>query len=127
MGSELLDYGYHRYLYEDNSEMPDWFLDNEKPHTQPIIPVTKQMIDEIKERWKVVNARPIKKVAEARARKRMKATRKLKKVREKANQIANDSELSHASKMREIEKLYKGELKKMNPKKVYVVTRKFKR
>src|SRR3990167_525987 len=65
------------------------------------------------------------KTAEAKARKKMKAQKKIEKVKSKATSIANDNELSETAKARQIEKLYKSQMAKMKTKQVYVVRRKF--
>lgn len=51
-------------------EVPEWFLDNEQKHRRKPVPVTREMVEEYKEKWKEINARPIKRVAEAKARKK---------------------------------------------------------
>lgn len=51
-------------------EVPEWFLDDERKHRQRPIPVTREMVEEYKQKWKEINARPIKRVAEAKARKK---------------------------------------------------------
>merc|ERR1711904_103419 len=91
----------------------------------PMLPITKEMTKEILEQNKAINARPIKKVAEAKARKKLKAKRKIDKIKKRANHIAVDNELSETAKARAIEKLYKSQMAKMKTKQVYVVRNKF--
>lgn len=74
------------------------------PHS-PIIELTKQELDDAKEALKAVNARPIKKVAEAKARKRKRLADKLAAARQKAEAIAGQDDVPAASKMREIERV----------------------
>lgn len=64
-------------------------------------------------------------VAEAKARKKLKAKRRIDKLKARANHIAVDNELSEVAKARQIEKLYKSQMAKMKSKQVYVVRRKF--
>uniref|UniRef100_A0A4W5KAC9 pre-rRNA processing protein FTSJ3 n=1 Tax=Hucho hucho TaxID=62062 RepID=A0A4W5KAC9_9TELE len=68
---DLVDGSFHRQDYsEDQCEVPEWFVDDEKKHRNKPIPVTKEMVEEYKAKWKEINARPIKRVAEAKARKK---------------------------------------------------------
>lgn len=64
-------------------------------------------------------------IAEAKARKKLKAKRKIDKIKKRANHIAVDNELSETAKARAIEKLYKSQMAKMKTKQVYVVRNKF--
>lgn len=52
---------------------------------RPIPPVTKAEIEEEKERLRAIDARPIKKIAEAKARKKQKLVMRLDQARKKAN------------------------------------------
>lgn len=52
--------------------MPDWFAKEETRHIKKPIPVSKEQIEFYKEKQKAIDARPIKKIAEAKARKQRK-------------------------------------------------------
>ncbi|XP_061359607.1 uncharacterized protein LOC133303671 isoform X2 [Gastrolobium bilobum] len=118
----ILDDAYNKYMFDDEG-LPKWFLDEEKRHRQPIKPVTKEEIDAMKAQFKEIDARPAKKVAEAKARKKRVAMRKLEKVRRKANAISDQTEISDRSKSKQIEQLYRKAVPK-RPKKEYVVAKK---
>jgi len=85
-------------------------VDDENKHNKPTLPVTKEIMRELKEQFKAVNARPIKKVVEAKARKKYKAMKKMEKAKAQATAVAANSELSAREKMRQIEKLFKGQV-----------------
>ncbi|KAE8705180.1 isoflavone reductase-like protein [Hibiscus syriacus] len=119
---QILDDAYGKYMFHDDG-LPKWFLDEEKRHCQPIKPVTKEEIAAIRAQFKEINARPVKKVAEAKARKKRIAMKKLDKVRQKANIISDQADISERSKGKQIEQLYKKATPK-KPQKEYVVARK---
>ncbi|KAL5790934.1 hypothetical protein ACOSQ2_005822 [Xanthoceras sorbifolium] len=119
---QILDDAYNRYLFDDEG-LPDWFLDEERRHRQAIKPVTKEEIVAMKAQFKEIDARPAKKVAEAKARKKRVAMRKLEKIRKKANVISDQTEISDRSKRKQIEQLYKSATPK-RPQKEYVVAKK---
>ncbi|KAG5238985.1 FtsJ methyltransferase family protein [Salix suchowensis] len=119
---QMLDDAYNKYMFDDEG-LPGWFVEEEKRHRQPIKPVTKEEMDAMRAQFKEINARPAKKVAEAKARKKRVATRKLEKVRKKANVISKQTEISDRSKGKLIEQLYKKATPK-RPKKEYVVAKK---
>ncbi|KAF7840966.1 adoMet-dependent rRNA methyltransferase spb1 [Senna tora] len=119
---QLLDDAYNKYMFDDEG-LPKWFLEEERRHRQPIKPVTKEEIAAMKAQFKEIDARPAKKVAEAKARKKRAAMRKLEKVRKKANAISDQADISDRSKTKQIEQLYKRATPK-KPKKEYVVAKK---
>jgi len=115
---DYIDSWYNKYAYDyDPSELPSWFLEEEEKYNKPILPVTKEEIEQEKKFIKEYNARPSAKLAEFKARKKKRMLRAMAKVREKANQIANSGDLNESSKMRQIKQLYRKEkvkLDKMN-------------
>ncbi|KAK6777794.1 hypothetical protein RDI58_024512 [Solanum bulbocastanum] len=87
------------------------------------MPVMKEEIAAMRAQFKEINARPTKKVAEAKARKKRAAQRKLENIRKKANSISDQADVSDRSKSRMIEQLYK----KATPKRIeseYIVAKK---
>ncbi|XP_022763246.1 adoMet-dependent rRNA methyltransferase spb1-like isoform X3 [Durio zibethinus] len=119
---QILDDAYNKYMFDDEG-LPQWFLEEERRHRQPIKPVTKEEIAAMRAQFKEINARPAKKVAEAKARKKRVAMKKLEKVRQKANSISDQTDISDRSKRKQIEQLYKKAMPK-KPQKEYVVAKK---
>lgn len=69
---DLIDLGFSKEAFRDKDGLPEWFLDDEKHHNKPNLPVTKEAMNQLREKLKALDARPIKKVAEAKARKKFK-------------------------------------------------------
>ncbi|AET37278.1 27S pre-rRNA (guanosine2922-2'-O)-methyltransferase Ecym_1019 [Eremothecium cymbalariae DBVPG len=80
---DLIDQGFNRYSFRDVDNLPEWFLEEEKRHSKINKPITKEAAMAIKEKMKALNARPIKKVAEAKARKKMRALARLERLKRK--------------------------------------------
>ncbi|MGH0126670.1 UNVERIFIED_CONTAM: hypothetical protein FKN15_021192 [Acipenser sinensis] len=105
---DLVDQSFNRYAYnEEVDEVPEWFLDDEKKHHQQKIQVTKELVEEYKERWKELNARPIKKVAEAKARKKRRMLKKMEQAKKKAEAVVNTVDISEREKMAQLKNIYK--------------------
>ncbi|RDX79116.1 spb1 [Mucuna pruriens] len=119
---QMLDDAYNKYMFDDEG-LPKWFLDEERRHRQPIKPISKEEVAAMRAQFKEIDARPAKKVAEAKARKKRVAMRKLEKVRKKANAISDQTEISDRSKRKQIEQLYKRAVPK-KPEREYVVAKK---
>lgn len=117
---ELVDASYNRYAFDDPA-LPSWFAADEAAHFRPQLPVDKSEVDKIKQRFRDISARPIHKVAEARARKKRKLTEKMNKARRYIANIASDNDISQVSKAKAAEKaMRKVKLKK--PETSYAVT-----
>ena len=62
-----------RYTFMDDN-LPEWFADYEKKHLRTALPISQERINYYKERQKQIDARPIKKIVEAKARKQRKVS-----------------------------------------------------
>eukprot|EP01116_Phalansterium_solitarium_P015651 TRINITY_DN3478_c0_g1_i1.p1 TRINITY_DN3478_c0_g1~~TRINITY_DN3478_c0_g1_i1.p1 ORF type:complete len:890 (+),score=436.83 TRINITY_DN3478_c0_g1_i1:264-2933(+) len=123
MKQDIIDSAYNRYAFNDPG-LPRWFTDEEAKHNQPTMPVTKDEVNAMKRRMREINARPIKKVAEAKARKKMRAVKKLESVKSQANAIAASATLKPGEKMQAIERLKKKAKLGKRPERKLVVSRK---
>lgn len=96
---EFIDNAYNRYNYgDDHEDLPKWFVDDEIKHNKKNLPITKEDVAREKARFQMLNERPMKRVLEAKMRKKVKAQRKLASMREKASQIADSEELTPQEK-----------------------------
>ncbi|KAL2897129.1 AdoMet-dependent rRNA methyltransferase spb1 [Bienertia sinuspersici] len=121
---EIIDDGYNKRTFDDRGSLPAWFEEDERRHNQPLKPVTKEEIAAERARFKEINARPAKKVAQAKARKKRAALRTMEKTRKKANSIVDQSDIPDRSKKRMIEQLYSKAATPRKPKKELVVAKK---
>ena len=103
---DLIESGYNRWTSNDE-HLPDWFVENESKFCQKRLPITKEMVEVYRAKLKEVNARPIKKIAEAKARKKKRALRTLERARKKAENIADSADVSSQEKAQQIKQIYK--------------------
>ncbi len=69
--NDLIDDSYNRYSKVQAEEnLPEWFLEDEEEHFKKPPKVPKAIVHDYKKRFDDINARPIKKVVEAEARKK---------------------------------------------------------
>lgn len=121
--TEMIDASFSRYARDDDeSILPSWFLEDEAKHNIPNINLTKEEVAEEKRQLMEWNARPSKKVEEAKARKRARLAKAMNKVKAKAQVIASQ-DISEGAKMRQIQKMYTKEKAKHKEEKSYVVNR----
>uniref|UniRef100_V9KFM5 pre-rRNA processing protein FTSJ3 n=1 Tax=Callorhinchus milii TaxID=7868 RepID=V9KFM5_CALMI len=88
------------------SHLPDWFVDDEMKHWRAPVPFDPAMAEEFRLRWKEINARPIKKVAEAKARKKRRLLKKMEDARKKAEAVVNTVDISEREKMAQMRTIY---------------------
>ncbi|XP_077539607.1 pre-rRNA 2'-O-ribose RNA methyltransferase FTSJ3 [Haemaphysalis longicornis] len=121
---DIIDDGYNRYTFNDEG-LPKWFVEEENKHNRKQMPETAEMVAEYRAQMKAVNARPIRKVAEAKARKKLRAAKKLEKARKRAETITDKLDMTDAEKAQQIRALYKKVLGKKDDGKVtYLVAKK---
>ncbi|XP_046841246.1 LOW QUALITY PROTEIN: pre-rRNA 2'-O-ribose RNA methyltransferase FTSJ3-like [Xenia sp. Carnegie-2017] len=121
---EIEDEAYHRWTFNDD-HLPQWFVEDEAKHYQRNLPVTKEEMLEYKNKLREINARPIKKIAEAKARKKQKTMKRLERARKKAETICENDNVTDKEKAQQLKNLYKkAGIKNKKPEVKYVVAKK---
>lgn len=118
---DLIDDSFNRYSLRDVDGLPDWFLDDENRHSKLQRPITAAGAAAIKEKLRALNARPIKKVREAQARKKFKAAQRLEKLKKKSALLADEEGMTEKEKAQNIARLMSRAAKKKPKQKVSVV------
>ncbi|CCL98991.1 uncharacterized protein FIBRA_00999 [Fibroporia radiculosa] len=122
--TQLVNDGFNRYSLNAKDDLPSWFLDDEDKHYKANIPVTKEAIAALRAKMRALDARPIKKVAEAKARKKFKAAQRLEKAMKKADGVNDTADMTEREKAKQIEKLMQKGMAKSKKKEVKVVVAK---
>lgn len=105
---DLIDNSFNRYTFnEEEGELPEWFVQEEKQHRIRQLPIDKKEVEHYRKRWREINARPIKKVAEAKARKKRRMLKKLEQTKKKAEAVVNTVDISEREKVAQLRSLYK--------------------
>ena len=120
----LVDDGFNKYAFRDTDGLPDWFLDDEGKHSKPHRPISAAGAAAIKEKLRAFNARPIKKVREAKDRKKFKAAQRLEKLRKKSALVVDDEGISEKDKAHNIAKMMSKSTKKKPKPRVKLVVAK---
>lgn len=102
---QLIDDGFHRDSLLDKEGLPPWFLDDEMRHFRKHVPVTKEAVQALRDRMRALDARPIKKIAEAKGRKKLRALRRIEKLQNKANAVNDTGDMTEREKAGAIEKM----------------------
>ncbi|GAP89132.1 putative et-dependent rRNA methyltransferase SPB1 [Rosellinia necatrix] len=121
---DVIDENFDKFAFRDRDGLPDWFLDDEGKHDKKQKPITKEAAQAIKEKTRALNARPIKKVREAQARKKFKAAQRLEKLKKKSDVLANEEGMTEKEKAESIAKLLSKARKKAPKRSVKVVVAK---
>ncbi|KAK2766982.1 AdoMet-dependent rRNA methyltransferase spb1 [Arachnomyces sp. PD_36] len=122
--SDVVDDGFNKTAFRDTDGLPEWFLDDENRHGKPHRPVTAAAAAAIKEKLRAINARPIKKVREAKGRKNFKAAQRLEKLKKKSALLADDENMSEKDKAQTIARLMSRATKKKPKQQVKLVVAK---
>ncbi|BCS19238.1 rRNA methyltransferase spb1 [Aspergillus puulaauensis] len=121
---DVFDDGFNRYAFRDMDGLPEWFIDDEGKHSKPTRPITKAAAAAIQEKMRAINARPIKKVMEAKGRKKFKAAQRIEKLRKKSALLADDDTLSERDKAQTIARMMSRAMKKKPKQQAKVVVAK---
>ena len=119
-----IESGYNRYAFDDPESLPDWFTSEEKHFNKAVMPLTKELAQAYRAKLKEINARPIRKLAEAGARKKKRAGEKLEKLRKQASSLAAAEDVQAGSKARAISKSLSKAKREEKPKTVFTVVSK---
>jgi len=99
---------YDRYAFNDPAGLPDWFTEQEKKHRFRRAPeVSKELVEMYKERQKAANVKTIKKVVEAKARKKRKAMKKMENARKAAEGVLSQDDVTSKEKMAQVKRIYR--------------------
>lgn len=121
---DVVDDGFNRYSFRDVENLPEWFLDDEGKHSKPQKPISAAAAAAIREKLRAINARPIKKVMEAKGRKKMKAAQRLEKLKRKSALLADDESISEKDKAQTIARMMNRAMKKKPKQNVRLVVAK---
>ncbi|CAG0885718.1 unnamed protein product [Darwinula stevensoni] len=120
---DILDDGWNRFAFNDKG-LPNWFIRNEEKHNRKPPPVPKELIQEYQNKLKDINVRTLKKVVEARERKKKRAKSKLERARKKSETITDNMDMSMKEKAQAIRQIYKRAMKQKKKDVTYVVSKK---
>ena len=122
--THLLNDGFNRCSLNAKDGLPSWFLDDEAKHYKPNIPITKEAVAALRARQRALDARPIKKIAEAKGRKKLRAAQRLERTMKKVEGVNATADMSEREKAQQIEKLIRKGTAKSKKKEVKVIVAK---
>ncbi|PWN49592.1 FtsJ-domain-containing protein [Violaceomyces palustris] len=122
--SDLIDDGFTKHNFVDKNDLPSWFLDDEQKHYKANIPITKEAVEALRARQRALDARPIKKIAEAKARKKYKAAQRLEKAMKKADIVNENEDITEKEKSKTINSILSKSGKPIKKKEIQLVVAK---
>lgn len=124
MRQDIEDEGWNRYAHADTHLAPKWFRDEEAKFCRRNVPVRPELVQEYKQKLREIDAKPIKKVLQAKARQKRRAMRKMEKVKKKVDAITSNEDTSQREKINQIKSVYKNATKSKKKEVKLVVSRK---
>lgn len=119
---DLVDGAWNRYMFNDDN-LPEWFVEDEKKSMKRNLPVPEDLVQSYRQNLTEFNTRSIKKVMEAKTRKKRRDKKKLEKLSKKAAVILDNADHSGQEKVKMLKKLYK-KTEKKKQEVTYVVSKK---
>merc|ERR1719422_1304535 len=121
---DIMDNGWHRFMFDDEN-LPDWFVKEEEMHMRKELDVDPEVVQKYKEMAKEMNVKTIKKVVEAKARRKRRVAKKLDQARKKSAHILENEDLGKRRVAKKLDQLYKKAAQAGKKKEVsYVVAKK---
>lgn len=119
---DLIDGAWNRYMFNDD-HLPDWFVEDEKKAMIKQTPVSEKLVESYRKNLQEFNTRSLKKVMEAKARKKRQSKKQMEKITKKAETIMENIDHTGHEKIKLLKKLYK-KTEKKKEEITYVVTKK---
>ena len=121
---DIIDNAWNRYTRGEAEGAPSWFRKDEEKFFRKTVEVEPEALQRYRNQQKELNVRPIKKVAEAKARKKKKALAKMERTKKKAEAITDAPDMTDKEKGSLLKNLYKKALTKRKKSITYVVAKK---
>ncbi|XP_063701380.1 pre-rRNA 2'-O-ribose RNA methyltransferase FTSJ3 [Culicoides brevitarsis] len=103
---DATDAAWNRYMFNDES-LPDWFIKDEAETMKKGTLIPEELVQNYRKRVEEMNVRSIKKVIEAKSRKKRRGLKRLEKVKKKAETILENVDNTNQEKIRALKKLYR--------------------
>merc|ERR1712083_1121370 len=103
---DIMDAGWNRFMFDDTG-LPDWFVKEEEMHMRKRLDVDPETVEKYKNRDKEINVKTIKKVVEAKARRKRRVAKKMDRAKKKATQLLENEDIGSREKVAAINKMYK--------------------
>lgn len=121
---DIEDEGWNRYAHADTHLAPKWFREEEAKYCRRNVPVQPEMVKEYKQKLREIDAKPIKKVLQAKARQKRRAMRKMEKVKKKVEAITTNEDTTQKEKINQIKSVYRNATKTKKKEVKLVVSKK---